>query len=420
MNYTETLGWIHSYKANGRRPKQERMLAILEKLNHPQRKFSAVHVVGTNGKGSTVSFLQHILTAAGYKTGSFTSPFIQSFNERIAIDRQPISDRELCRTAQLVRPIIENKQLLSAWGRPTEFELVTLLMFTYFAYINPVDLAVIEAGVGGSHDATNVFTALAVICPSISLDHQDRLGTSLSHIAQHKVGVLAENVPLIFAQLQQEVRQIFYQKAALLKAPTYELGKDFSFAEHSDGSFCFYREPFTLSNIHLQLLGKHQKSNASLAVMAALLLSRKLSGITSAAIKTGLQKAVWPGRTEFIGSHLMLDGAHNEEAIQKLADLLDDMFADKEIHILFAGLQRKPIKQLLSLLCHYDVRVTSFDFPDAQKLEDYPPSYKKVQNWRLWLEKIPKQTDSLYVVTGSLYFISEVRNYLLSEETGKV
>ena len=198
MNYIETLNWIHSHKANGRRPSLERMQYLLALLDNPQDKFPAIHVVGTNGKGSTTSFLQHILTASGYKTGTFTSPFITRFNERIAIDSVEIPDQDLVKTVQAIKPIVNSAEFQDKVGKVTEFELVTALMFYYFAVVNPVDIAVIEAGIGGTYDSTNVFTAKAVICPSISIDHQETLGNSLAEIAQHKADILKPNVPFIF------------------------------------------------------------------------------------------------------------------------------------------------------------------------------------------------------------------------------
>lgn len=165
MNYTETLNWIHSHKANGRRPSLERMQCLLALLDNPQDKFPAIHVVGTNGKGSTTSFLQHILTASGYKTGTFTSPFITRFNERIAIDSIEIPDQDLVKTVQAIKPIVDSAEFQDKVGKVTEFELVTALMFYYFAVINPVDIAVIEAGIGGTYDSTNVFTAKPSFAP---------------------------------------------------------------------------------------------------------------------------------------------------------------------------------------------------------------------------------------------------------------
>ena len=143
MNYIETLNWIHSHKANGRRPSLERMQYLLALLDNPQDKFPAIHVVGTNGKGSTTSFLQHILTASGYKTGTFTSPFITRFNERIAIDSIEIPDQDLVKTVQAIKPLVDSAKFQDKVGKVTEFELVTALMFYYFAVINPIDIAVI-------------------------------------------------------------------------------------------------------------------------------------------------------------------------------------------------------------------------------------------------------------------------------------
>ena len=213
MNYIETLNWIHSHKANGRRPSLERMQYLLALLDNPQDKFPAIHVVGTNGKGSTTSFLQHILTASGYKTGTFTSPFITRFNERIAIDSIEIPDQDLVKTVQAIKPLVDSAKFQDKSGKVTEFELVTALMFYYFAVINPIDIAVIEAGIGGTYDSTNVFTAKAVICPSISIDHQETLGNSLAEIAQHKAGVLKTNVPFIFGKMAEPVRHVFYQSS---------------------------------------------------------------------------------------------------------------------------------------------------------------------------------------------------------------
>lgn len=413
MNYTETLNWIHSHKANGRRPSLERMRYLLKLLDNPQDKFPAVHIVGTNGKGSTTSFLQHILTASGYKTGTFTSPFITRFNERIAIDSTEISDQDLMATVQAIKPFVENVDFQEKVGKVTEFELVTTLMFYYFAVINPVDIAVIEAGIGGTYDSTNVFTAKAVICPSISIDHQETLGNSLAEIASHKAGVLKTGVPFVFGKMAETVRHVFYQQANTLACPTYELQKDFSFVKNS-GAFNISYNQTTISNIHLKMLGEHQKANASLAAMAALILKEHFSNISSDSIKTGLEETVWAGRCELVRPNLMLDGAHNEDSIAKLVDLLKNDFSHKKIHILFAGLSRKPLTQMLEELANFDLTVTSFNFYQAQALEDYAEYYPKIKDYKNWLAKTKDFPDDLFVITGSLYFISEVRNYLLN------
>lgn len=414
MNYTTTLNWIHSHKANGRRPSLERMRYLLDLLDNPQNKFPAVHVVGTNGKGSTTSFLQHILTSSGYKTGTFTSPFITRFNERIAINGEQISDNDLILTAKAVKPIVESDSFQEKIGKVTEFELVTALMFYYFANINPVDIAVIEAGIGGTFDSTNVFTAQAVICPSISIDHQDTLGNTLAEIAAHKAGVLKPNVPFIFGKMSPEVREVFYQKSASLGCPTFEIAKDFFITENKK-TFTFTQNDFSISDISLKMLGHHQKSNAALAAMTALILQDKFSKISRDSIKNGLENTIWAGRCELMTPNLMLDGAHNEDSIAKLIDVLRNEFSKKHIHILFAGLSRKPLGTMLEELLDFDLCVTTFNFYQAQDLSDYPEKYQKIPDYKKWLQQAEQNPNDMFVVTGSLYFISEVRNYLLNQ-----
>ncbi|WP_027968606.1 bifunctional folylpolyglutamate synthase/dihydrofolate synthase [Streptococcus equinus] len=414
MNYTTTLNWIHSHKANGRRPSLERMRYLLDLLDNPQDKFPAVHVVGTNGKGSTTSFLQHILISSGYKTGTFTSPFITRFNERIAINGEQISDDDLVQTAQAIKPIVESYSFQEKVGKVTEFELVTTLMFYYFAKINPVDIAVIEAGIGGTFDSTNVFVAQAVICPSISIDHQDTLGNTLAEIAGHKAGVLKSNVPFIFGKMAPEVREVFYQKSVSLGCPTYEIDKDFFITENKK-TFTFTQNDFSISDISLKMLGHHQKSNAALAAMTALILQNNFSKINRDSIKNGLENTIWAGRCELMTPNLMLDGAHNEDSIAKLVDVLKNEFSGKHIHILFAGLSRKPLDTMLEELSDFDLCVTTFNFYQAQDLSDYPEKYQKIPDYKKWLQQAEQNPNDMFVVTGSLYFISEVRNYLLNQ-----
>lgn len=411
---TDTISWIHSFKANGRRPDLKRMEALLEKLGNPQKTFPAIHIVGTNGKGSTSSYLQHILTSSGYKAGTFTSPYIHRFNERISIDGKDIPDHDLDQTVQQIKPIIENQDIIGKFGKVTEFELITLIMFHYFATINPVDIAIIEAGIGGSYDSTNVFRPLALVCPSISLDHQDTLGDTLTKIAEHKVGALKKQVPFIFGPVTEEVRQDFYQKARELASPTYELGQDFHLLENSK-AFDFVYQDQTISHIELAMLGQHQKANASLAAMTSLILAPQFPKITSEHIKHGLEKTHWPGRTELIRDNLMLDGAHNEDSIAKLVQVLKSQFSDRTIHVLFAGIGRKPLDKMLGQLADFNLAVTSFDFYEARPLELYPDKYDKVEDFRDWLNQAESSED-FFVLTGSLYFISQVRNYLLSEK----
>lgn len=188
MTYQETLDWIHRRLTFGIKPGLERMLWVLNQLGNPQERIKGIHVVGTNGKGSTVNNLQHIFTAAGYEVGTFTSPYIMDFKERISINGNMISEADLVAAANRVRPLTERLVQETDFGEVTEFEVITLMMFLYFGDMHPVDLAVIEAGLGGLYDSTNVFQAMVVVCPSIGLDHQAILGTSYAEIAAQKQG----------------------------------------------------------------------------------------------------------------------------------------------------------------------------------------------------------------------------------------
>lgn len=412
MTTYDSISWIHTFKANGRKTDLARMAWLLEALGRPQDKFPAIHVVGTNGKGSVTAYLQHILSTSGYQVGTFTSPFIISFHDRICLNGQPISDLELAQCVSVIRPILTKMSLETNWDRPTEFELVTLIMFCYFANLKPVDIAIIEAGIGGKTDATNVFHALAVVCPSISFDHQERLGYSLAEIAHQKAEVIKAKEPVIIGQLEQEASQVFQQVTQKAGSRLYQLGKDF-LLNPSEKTFSFQHDNLNLTKLRLKLLGQHQKANACLAIMTAQLLRKSFPKISPKTIQKGIEATTWPGRSEFIQPNLLLDGAHNPDSIAKLKGLLQEEFPKRPIHILFAGLKRKPLADLLAQLDTFEVSVTTFDFPEANLLEDYPDKYPQVKDYRNWLQG-SVTSDELFVVTGSLYFISEVRQYCLS------
>lgn len=190
MEYQEALDWIHGKLKFGIKPGLKRMAWMLEELDNPQEKLAAVHVVGTNGKGSVTSYLQHIFSLAGYEVGTFTSPYIVDFRERISLNGQMISEADFLKLVERVCPVVERLSVETGLEPATEFEIITVLMFEYFGHMHPVDIAIIEAGMGGLYDSTNVFKALAVLCPSIGLDHQNVLGKTYAEIAAQKAGVL--------------------------------------------------------------------------------------------------------------------------------------------------------------------------------------------------------------------------------------
>ena len=413
MNYTETLNFIHSFKGNGRRPQLERMRWLLKQAGNPQTHFPTVHIVGTNGKGSTTSYLQNILTKSGYQVGTFTSPYITRFNERISINGTEIPDKDLISLVAKAQVILNDLEEHTDFGRPTEFELVTLLMFLYFD-LKQVDMAIIEAGIGGRLDSTNVLSPELVICTSIGFDHTETLGDSLLDIANHKAGVMRKNTPILLGRVSAEVEHFFNQKSHDLQAPLAIIDREIQLLPKDNQTIQISYDHWESPNLKLPMLGQHQENNAGLAVTAAHLLAQTFSKITDKSIQEGIEETHWPGRSEWIGNNIYLDGAHNPQGIASLKQVLKDNFANRRVHILFAGLRRKPLADLLEELKDYDITVTSFDFFEALPLDDYPKDFKRAADYRDWLAQAESaNSDDLFVVTGSLYFISEVRNYLI-------
>ena len=417
MIYQEALDWIHGQLKFGIKPGLERMAWMLEELGNPQDNLKAVHIVGTNGKGSTVNALQTIFSQAGYEVGTFTSPYIIDFKERISINGQMISEENLLGLVERVKPVVERLPKETEHENATEFEIITVLMFLYFGQVHPVDIAFIEAGMGGLHDSTNLFSPLVVICPSIGLDHQAVLGNTHAEIATEKAGVLKNGASFIYATDRTDVRDVFKQKANEEGSKTYELGKDFT-AEGSSHSFDFIYKEQRLEGIALAMAGQHQVANASLAIMASLLLQKDYPKVTPELIKDALAHASWLGRTEFLMPNLMIDGAHINESVKVLIDLLRSEYADKDIELLFAAIDTKPIDSMLAQLESVgDLTVTSFEYPNSVKLDKYPVTYKQVSDFQTWIEEhVTANDDKLYVITGSLYFISQVRKWILEQE----
>ena len=418
MIYQEALDWIHGQLKFGIKPGLERMAWMLEELGNPQDNLKAVHIVGTNGKGSTVNALQTIFSQAGYEVGTFTSPYIIDFKERISINGQMISEENLLGLVERVKPVVERLPKETEHENATEFEIITVLMFLYFGQVHPVDIAFIESGMGGLHDSTNLFSPLVVICPSIGLDHQAVLGNTHAEIATEKAGVLKNGASFIYATDRTDVRDVFKQKANEEGSKTYELGKDFT-AEGSSHSFDFIYKEQRLEGIALAMAGQHQVANASLAIMASLLLQKDYPKVTPELIKDALAHASWLGRTEFLMPNLMIDGAHNNESVKVLIDLLRSEYADKDIELLFAAIDTKPIDSMLAQLESVgDLTVTSFEYPNSVKLDKYPVTYKQVSDFQTWIEEhVTANDDKLYVITGSLYFISQVRKWILEQES---
>ncbi|HZG60709.1 MAG TPA: folylpolyglutamate synthase/dihydrofolate synthase family protein [Anoxybacillus sp.] len=427
--YDEAVKWIHGRLSFGIKPGLKRMEWLMERLGYPHRRIKAIHVAGTNGKGSTVCYLRHILQEAGYFVGTFTSPYVEQFNERISVNGTPISDEEIVELVNIIKPLVEEVEQTEL-GAPTEFEVITAMAMYYFGKMNIQDVVIFEAGLGGRFDSTNIIYPLISIITNIGFDHTHILGDTLEKIAFEKAGIIKAGVPVITAAEQEEALQVIFEKAKAVKAKPYVLGKDFVINDHEsvkDGErFSLHTLFSKYENLTISMLGFHQVKNAALAVMTVDYLKTYYSFIIEEeALRSGLEKAKWIGRFEKVCDKptVIIDGAHNEEGIDSLVATLKTHYHGRNIHILFSCLKDKHAQEMIRKLEEVasTITFTSFDFPRAysgEELWTISEHHKKKynENYKEALEQTKEDAgkdDGVVVITGSLYFISEVRKSLL-------
>jgi dihydrofolate synthase / folylpolyglutamate synthase len=426
--YEEALDWIHGRLRLGIKPGLKRMEWMMEKLGNPEGMIKTVHIGGTNGKGSTLTFLRSILQAAGYRVGTFTSPYIEQFNERISINGVPISDEDILRLTNIIRPLADELEETELGG-PTEFEVVTAMAFYYFSEIHPVDITLYEVGLGGRFDSTNIISPLLSIITNIGLDHTNILGNSYEEIAFEKAGIIKSTTPVITAVKQPGAVKVIEEQALKMKAPLIRINQEFSIRSHKTlargESFSLETSTFhPMDQLVISMMGAHQLENASLAVIAGQYLNQNsLVTIGDQDIRNGLKQAFWPGRFEVISENplVIIDGAHNNEGVSALVHELSSRFKDRQIHIVFTALKDKALNSMIERLDEIANKITftTFDYPRATPaIELYEMSHsmnKAVgEDWETSilkeLQDLPK--DHLLVITGSLYFISRVKPFL--------
>lgn len=415
MDYLDSLHWIHERTKFGIKPGVKRMKWMLSKLDHPEDNIQAVHVVGTNGKGSTVSYLRNALVANNYEVGTFTSPYIVTFNERISINGVPITNDELVDLVQIVKPISERLETETDLGPATEFEIITLIMFVYFGSIRPVDFVIVEAGLGALNDSTNVFQPIMTVLTSIGLDHTNILGDTYMDIAREKAGVIKPSVPLVYSIKPKDALHFVREVVETNYNKGLELDRDIHVIS-DDAEFTYRYESYELENIQLKMIGQHQHENAALAITTLIeMFQRGIIQLDFNKMIDAIENTTWSGRIEKVKDQplILIDGAHNKESIDALVNTLNQYYSDKKIDVLFAAIEGKPIGKMLNSLEDVANRfyVTTFDFPKALPIDavyDYLEHdyIEKIQNYNSFIDEY---NGELLVITGSLYFISEVR-----------
>ncbi|PTF41494.1 bifunctional folylpolyglutamate synthase/dihydrofolate synthase, partial [Staphylococcus cohnii] len=374
MNYLDSLYWIHERTKFGIKPGVKRMEWMLDKLNNPQFNINGIHVGGTNGKGSTVAYLRSALVDNGYEIGTFTSPFIETFNERISLNGVPISDDAIVELVQKVKPVSEALEAETELGTATEFEIITTMMFLYFGEIHPVDFVIVEAGLGIKNDSTNVFKPILSILTSIGLDHVDILGDTYVDIAKDKGAIVKPETPVIYAVKNEDALKVIRDFVEQQNAEGIELDRDISVISQGE-EFTYRYKNYELETLILDMFGEHQKENAALAITALIELNE--SGLVELDFNkmiNGIEAVHWTGRIEKVKDDplMIIDGAHNLESIEALIKTLKDYYKIDNVDVLYAAINGKPIHAMVDQLktIASTMYITDFDFPKACTKEE--------------------------------------------------
>jgi len=428
MYYQEAIEYLTELEVFGMKPGLERVAGVLAVLGNPERAYPSVHITGTNGKGSVSAMLASVLKQGGLKTGLFVSPHLEDYTERIQVNGEFIGQSDF---AAAIAAVKQAADILTAQGgeSPTQFEVLTAAAFWHFAKVK-VDYAVIEVGLGGLYDSTNVITPRLSVITNVTLEHADKCGGTLEGVAEHKAGIIKPNTPLVTGASGRPL-SIILQKAAAFHAPALIYGRDFR-ADSRDfdpsGQNILYEFEGAQKNYRLSLLGQHQAVNAALAVTAARILAKGERRIDERAIADGLQKARWPGRFEVVAcgeQRIILDGAHNPAGIIALRQALDDYFPASPCLFVLGILRDKNIPAMLKNLLRPNdkVIVTRPDSPRAAAPEELLP---QVQNIcaassigvpQAAMAEALASGEPLVVVCGSLYLVGAIRKKLIDRST---
>lgn len=436
MNYQESLAYLESLNIFGIKLGLERIQKLLARLELPQERYRTIHVTGTNGKGSVSAMLAGILRHSGIHTGFYSSPHLVSYTERIRVDGQAISEQEFADCLSSIKVYID-QMVADGEECPTQFEVLTALAFFYFA-IKHVEYAVIEVGLGGLLDSTNVIVPEVSIITNVTLEHADRCGGTLEGVAHHKAGIIKDDVPVVTAA-QGVALDIIRQQAEEKNADIFVAGEDFSAEfiscesnfqrlEFSSGLLGAVKEPYTL-----HLLGKHQIENAAVAVMAAKLIHNLDDRITNKTIDDALSLVSWPARFERVEmghQKIIIDGAHNPAGMTALRESLDLYYPAEERVLLLGILKDKDIDTMLDILLRPNDTVV-VTVPHSDRASDPQLLAGKVAAHVQHVEAIADNDEAmnralelangekLLVMAGSLYLVGELRKMLLDKKGGE-
>lgn len=432
MKEIENNQWIANYRTDQPHFGLERMVELLALRGNPHLKLKVLHIGGTNGKGSTIAFLKKMLEKLGLRVGVFSSPYLIHYTDQISINGESISEARLEALMADYQSLLEGEVVANLQGT-TEFEIITALAYDYFAS-EQVDVAIMEVGMGGLLDSTNVCQPILTGITTIGLDHVALLGDTLEAIAEQKAGIIKQGMPLVTGRIAPEALTVIDRIAEEKDAPRLAYGTDYQVRHQESvvtGEVFDYTSAVRQGRFQTSLLGLYQIENAGMAI--ALLDTfcqedgRELA--SNDFLGQALEETSWPGRLEIVSRDplMILDGAHNPHAIKALLVTLQERFADHHKEILFTCIKTKALEDMLDLLgAMPDTELTLTYFADSRAtdesvLKEAAKSRNlSYQDWHDFLEqnltdkKEEKQT--VRIVTGSLYFLSQVRAYLMERK----
>jgi len=421
LTYPETLDYLFALHRFGVKLGLEAITDLLQRLDHPQRKYATLHIAGTNGKGSSAAMAAAMLQAGGYRVGLYTSPHLIDFRERIRVQDEDISSDSVCALTEHIRRVAD------PLGSLTFFELTTAMAFQHFLD-QEVDIAVVEVGLGGRYDATNVLDPLGVLITEIGLDHEMYLGPTLQAIAQEKAGILHKNVPVVLGQMPEDVSRIFEEIAQEYNAPLYRYGQEFSIVAISQTEFTYCGLRDSLSGLQTNLLGRHQMHNAGYALALLESATSRRFPLSSDAIELGLKNVRWRGRLEIVHHNptTFLDGAHNPLGARVLFDFLQSRIHDcsgSKLIVILGMMQDKNHAEFLQIILplvdsliltqpHMNRAATVEELEQAMPRKDLKP-YVIANPWEAYCQAqdIAEPSDVI-CVTGSLFLVGEILQHL--------
>ncbi|HZJ83056.1 MAG TPA: folylpolyglutamate synthase/dihydrofolate synthase family protein [Clostridia bacterium] len=429
MDYNQALDYIHGTYKFGSKLGLKNIKELLKRLGNPEKEFKYIHIAGTNGKGSVTSMLSHILYEAGYRVGMFVSPYLENFTERIQVNLQEMPREDLAKIAQRVKGKID-EMVADGSNHPTEFEIVTAIGLVFFAE-KKVDIAVVEVGLGGRLDSTNIVEEpLVSVITTIDFDHMHILGDTLDKIAYEKAGIIKTGRPVISYPQQDDAARVIKNIAKDRNAPLYLVTKDqISVKKTSihENIFDFLYKNSKYKGLRLKLVGEHQTLNAATALTTIEVIKELGVYISKEAIISGLCKTRWPGRLEKVYENptIIIDGAHNRSGARALANTMENYFSQKGITLVLGILKDKEVEGIISNICPlaHTTIITKPDNPRAMEPEELEERVKEYCDNTIIENNLIKAIDKAkdisknqgtVLVCGSLYLAGAARHHIKS------